>query len=62
MSPAGLQQVLADYVVYYMTARTQLSLGKDAPTARLVWASSTGCVIEIPHVKGLHHRYERAAA
>ena len=45
-----------------MTARTHLSLGKDLPIARLVSPSSTGPVIEIPQVNGLHHRYERAAA
>jgi transposase InsO family protein len=62
LSAAGLQHVLAEYVRYYMTARTHLSLGKDAPIARRVSPSSMGRVIEIPQVNGLHHRYERAAA
>jgi transposase InsO family protein len=61
LSPDGLQRVLAEYVAYYMTARTHLSLGKDSPTSRPV-SSSTGRVIEIPQVNGLHHLYERAAA
>ena len=61
LSAAGLRRVVKDYVVYYMTARTHLSLGKDSPTSRPV-SSSTGRVIEIPQVNGLHHRYERAAA
>jgi len=62
LSPDGLQRVLAEYVAYYMTARTHLSLGKDSPTSRPVSSSSTGRVVEIPQVNGLHHRYERAAA
>ncbi len=62
LSAAGLQRVLAEYVTYYMTARTHLSLGKDAPIARRVSPTSTGIVIGIPHVNGLHHCYERAAA
>ena len=62
LSPDGLQRVLAEYVAYYMTARTHLSLGKDSPTSRPVSSSSTGRVIETPQVNGLHHRYERAAA
>jgi putative transposase len=62
LSRAGLQSVLAECVAYYMTTRTHLSLGKDAPIARLVSRSSTGRVIAVPQVNGLHHRYERAAA
>ena len=62
MSAAGLQHVLAEYVRYYMTARTHLSLGNDAPMARRVSPASMGPVIDIPQVNGLHHRYERAAA
>ena len=62
LSSAGLQRVLADYVAYYMTARTHLSLGKDPPTSRPVKPPSTGRVIEIPQVNGLHHRYDRAVA
>jgi putative transposase len=61
LSAAGQKGVLADYVAYYMTARTHLSLGKDSPTSRPVTPSSTGRVIEMPQVNGLHHRYDRAA-
>ena len=61
LSPDGLQRVLAEYVAYYMTARTHLSLGKDSPTSRPV-PSSTRRVIEISQVNGLHHRYECPAA
>jgi putative transposase len=62
LSAAGLQHLFADYVRYYMTTRTHLSLGKDAPIARPVSSSSMGPVVEIPQVNGLHHRYDRAAA
>jgi putative transposase len=61
-SVAGLQRVLADYVAYYMNTRTHLSLGKDAPASRPVTPPSAGRIIEIPQVKSLHHRYDRAAA
>jgi hypothetical protein len=54
--------VLTDYVTYYMTARTHLSLGKDAPASRPVSPTSCGRVVEIPQVNGLHHRYDRMAA
>jgi DNA invertase Pin-like site-specific DNA recombinase len=52
-SAAGLQRVLAEYVAYYMTARTHLSLDKDAPIARPGSPLSTGRVIAIPQVNGL---------
>jgi putative transposase len=55
LSAAGLQRVLADYVAYYMTARTHLSLGKGAPASRPVTPTSFGRVVEIPQVNGLHH-------
>jgi hypothetical protein len=54
--------MLADYVVHYTTARTHLSLGKDAPASRPVAPPSVWRIVEIPEVNGLHHRYDRAAA
>jgi hypothetical protein len=39
-----------------------LGLGKDAPDSRLVSVTSSGPIIAIPEVGGLHHRYERQAA
>ena len=62
LSAAGLRRVLADYVEYYMTARTHLSLAKDAPASRPRPPLSAGRIVEIPQVNGLHHRYDRAAA
>ena len=59
---AGLRQVLAQYVVYYMRARTHLALAKDSPVPRPVHARSRGRIVATPEVGGLHHRYERVAA
>src|SRR5215469_14763897 len=39
-----------------------LSLGKDAPEPRAVEPLEQGCVVAIPQVGGLHHRYQRRAA
>ncbi len=55
-----LKRTLASYFDYYHGSRTHLGLGKQCPFARQ--ASSTGRIIEIPHLGGLHHRYERIAA
>jgi transposase InsO family protein len=62
LSVAGLQRVLAAYIAYYMSARTHLSLDQDAPASRPARPPSTGRIVEIPQVNGLHHRYDRAAA
>jgi putative transposase len=61
LNAAGLRRILKSYVAYYATARTHLSLEKDSPEPRLVTPSS-GRVIAVPQVGGLHHRYERLAA
>lgn len=60
-SEAGLRQVLAHYVGYYMRARTHLALAKDSPVPRRVHARSRGHIVATPEVGGLH-RYERVAA
>ena len=52
-----LRRVLKNYARYYNTARTHLSLRKDAPIHRR--KSSNGAVISIPHLGGLHHQYAR---
>jgi putative transposase len=62
MNAAGLHRVLRDYVVYYLRSRTHLSLGKDTPNSRSVTLPSSGRIIAIPQVGGLHHRYDRIAA
>jgi putative transposase len=58
----GLRRVLRAYVEYYLKSRTHLSLAKDSPISRLVAPPGDGMIVAIPHVGGLHHRYERRAA
>ena len=58
----GLRRVLHAYVVYYLKARTHLSLDKDAPVSRRVSSPDDGDLVAIPHLGGLHHQYERRAA
>jgi putative transposase len=59
---AHLRRVLTIYSRYYHRSRTHLGLEKDAPDPRPASAPSTGAIIAIPEVGGLHHRYERKAA
>ena len=47
---------------YYLKSRTHLSLDKDAPVPRPVASHDDGDIVAIPHLGGLHHRYERRAA
>jgi putative transposase len=58
----GLRRVLDAYVAYYLKSRTHLSLSKDAPASRAVVTPDHGEIVAIPHLGGLHHRYERRAA
>jgi putative transposase len=60
-SAAGLQRIVNVYVAYYMRSRTHLSLEKDSPTTRAVRPPTTGRIVALPEVNGLHHRYDRAA-
>jgi hypothetical protein len=62
LNETHLRRTLTRYISYYHTARTHLSLGKDAPTPRPVQGIADGEVIALPEVGGLHHRYERRAA
>jgi transposase InsO family protein len=62
VNDVGLRRVLRDYVTYYMRSRTHLALGKDAPITRPVMPPSAGPIVVTPHMGGLHHRYDRAAA
>jgi len=57
-----LRRVLLSYRDYYHRSRTHLSLAKDCPDPRPIQPSSSGNVIAVPQVGGLHHRYERLAA
>jgi putative transposase len=51
-----LRWTLKRYIRYYLDSRTHLSLEKDSSDSRSV--QSVGEIIAIPHVGGLHHRYE----
>ncbi len=57
-----LRRILREYVDYYHSCRTHLSLEKDAPEQRPVQWPSMGRVTAIPKVGGLHHYYSRLAA
>jgi transposase InsO family protein len=52
-----LQHLMAAYARYYNSARTHLSLGKDAPMHRAV--SRRGSIVKHPWLGGLHHQYAR---
>src|SRR5260221_8470149 len=55
----GLRRVLHAYVDDYLKSRTHVALGKDA---RPHDTSRRRAIVAIPHLSGLHHRYERRAA
>ncbi len=57
-----LRRILRSYLDYYHGSRTHLSLCKDTPYGRPVQPASSGKVVSLPKVGGLHHRYERLAA
>ncbi len=57
-----LRRILREYVDYYHTCRTHLSLNKDPPEPRIVEPPKLGKIVAFPHVGGLHHRYGRIAA
>ena len=57
-----LRRVLTTYSRYYHRSRTHLGLEKDAPDHRPISEPSTGPIVAIPELGGLHHRYERCAA
>ena len=62
LNESSLRRILNSYFDYYHRSRTHLSLGKDAPETRAIQPPELGSVTELPHVGGLHHRYERQAA
>ncbi|MDP7547648.1 MAG: integrase core domain-containing protein [Alphaproteobacteria bacterium] len=57
-----LAMILRSYVTYYNQSRTHLALGKDTPLPQPANRNTTGQIVAIPEVGGLHHRYERLAA
>lgn len=60
LSQRHLRRLLKSYFVYYHLSRTHLALEKDAPNPRETMRAGT--IVTIPHLGGLHHRYERRAA
>jgi putative transposase len=56
-----LRRALSSYVDYYHGTRTHLSMNKDSPEPRPIQPPTSGKVIAIPKVGGLHHRYQRLA-
>ncbi len=62
LNATHLRRLLRDYLIYYHSARTHLSLDKDAPEPRAVERPDQGWIVETPMVSGLHHRYSRWAA
>jgi putative transposase len=57
-----LRRLLRDYLAYYHSVQTHLSLDKDSPEPRAVHRPDLGRIVETPLVGGLHHRYSRLAA
>jgi putative transposase len=62
INEAHLRRLLTAYRRYYHGSRTHLGLPKDTPDHQPVSDASTGPIVAIPEVGGLHHRYERCAA
>ena len=58
----SLRRHLQRYLAYYHEWRTHLSLDKDAPIPRAAQPPASGAIVQVPHVGGLHHHYERRAA
>lgn len=58
----SLRRCLQQYLVYYHGWRTHLGLEKDAPVPRPVQPLAAGTILQVPHVGGMHHHYERRAA
>jgi putative transposase len=56
-----LRRVLRTYLAYYNVTRPHQSLGNDSPRRRTVQSVSSGHIVTVPEVGGLHHRYQRAA-
>jgi putative transposase len=57
-----LRRILAHYFRHYHQTRTHLALDKDAPDPRPIELPSTGNILQLREVGGLHHRYIRQAA
>ena len=54
-----LQKILAEYIPYYNSSRTHMSLDKDSPNGREVQTS--GKIVSTSILGGLHHEYRRVS-
>ena len=57
-----LRKILRNYLAYYHDSRTHQGLAGDCPKPREVEPAESGCVVAMPVLGGLHHRYTRRAA
>ena len=57
-----LRRILRGYFDYYHQWRTHQGLGMDCPDGRDVQPSESGGLLEVGHLGGLHHHYERKTA
>jgi len=58
----SLRRHLQQYLTHYHQWRTHLSLDQDAPAPQTVQSPTGGTIVQVPHLGGLHHHYERRAA
>jgi putative transposase len=56
-----LRRLLCRYLAYYNATRPHQALQHNSPHPREVQTTAGGCIVAIPQVDGLHHRYQRAA-
>jgi hypothetical protein len=54
-----LYKVLTEYIDYYNTSRTHMSLNKDSPHGRAI--QTEGRITATPVLGGLHHKYKRVS-
>jgi putative transposase len=61
LNEGHLRRLLRSYLAYYNVTRPHQSLHNDSPHRREVQTRTAGRIVAIPKVRGLHHRYQRAA-
>jgi hypothetical protein len=57
----ALRRTLRLFLDYYHAWLTHLSPDKGAPIPRTAQPPACGAIIQVPHVGGLQHHYERRA-
>jgi transposase InsO family protein len=56
-----LLRLVRAHATYYNEDRPHMALDRDPPVSRAVQPPSSGRIVALPRVGGLHHRYARAA-